>query len=197
MQLRQSGIGAPVLLLGNLDNELLPECVQNDITINIFNLEKAVELSKAAVKLKRTAKIHIKIDTGMSRLGITAKNRIYEAVDDIMEIAALDNIDIEGLFTHFAASDDNAEEMFTKSQFELFRQICLILEEKGLNVPLKHCANSGAVIKYPYTYLDMVRPGLILYGISPDSEADAFGIQPVMQLKSRIAQIREIGRGIP
>lgn len=198
-QLRDAGINVPILILGASFEEDLEGLVQNDITISLFSLEFAKKVSKIAVKNNKTAKIHIKLDTGMSRIGYLTGVNNDEVIDEIIEISRLDNIEIEGIFSHFSTSDEKNPD-YTNLQFERFMQICNGLEEKGLKIKIRHIANSAAIMMYPDTHLDMVRAGIILYGLYPSDEVDKkrLNLKRAMSVKSRITQIKEIcdNRGV-
>ena len=193
IELRTAGITAEILILGATAAEECEELVEYDITATGFSYEFARALSEAAVKKGKTAKLHIKIDTGMSRIGYVAGENDEVLTDEIIKISKLSNIFVEGIFSHFATSDE-ADSGFTKKQFAEFMAVCSLLEEKGLKIPIRHIANSAAIMSYPETHLEMVRAGVILYGLYPSDEVDknAVKLRPVMTLKSRITHIKEI-----
>ncbi len=195
IQLRRSGITAPILILGYTDPIRVNEILENDVTQSVFSHELAKALSAEAVRQQRKVKIHIKIDTGMSRIGFLPG---YSAVKNVLEISALPNIIIEGLFTHFASADEKDRE-FTLTQFERFMSICSELQRIGIHIPVKHCANSAGIIEYPEMHLDMVRPGIIQYGMYPSEEVDKSKIQlkPAMTLKANVIMVKEIEKNTP
>ena len=152
---------------------------------------KAEAYSQAARDCGGTLKVHIKVDTGMSRLGFLVRGEHFEGgVNTIAESCALPGLDAEGIFTHFAVSDmDGAEyEAYTREQFGVFTHVLDALAAKGRTFRIRHCANSGALTRYPEMYLDMVRPGIALYGVGDD--AQRLGLRPVMSLKSSISTIK-------
>jgi alanine racemase len=190
IQLRRSGIAAPILILGYTDPVRANEIIENDVTQSVFSHELAQALSDEAVRQRKKVKIHIKIDTGMSRIGFLPG---YSAIKNVAQIAQLPNIIIEGLFTHFATADEKDRE-FTLTQFERFISICSELQRIGIHIPVKHCANSAAIIEYPEMHLDMVRPGIILYGMYPSEEVDKAKIhlKPAMTLKANVILVKEV-----
>lgn len=193
LQLRRDGIAAPILILGASYDEEAKGIVSHDITACVFSYDFALSLSRSAKELNKTAKIHIKLDTGMSRIGYVSGVDDEAVTDEIMRIAALDNIEIEGIFSHFSTSDEK-DSAYTRLQLERFLSVCRLLEKKGLNIPVRHIANSAAIMMYPETHLDMVRAGNILYGLYPSEEVDKnrLRLKKVMTLKSRITMVKEL-----
>ena len=198
-QIRNAGIDSPILILGASFEEDIEELVSNDITISLFSYDFAKKVSCVSQKLNKTAKIHIKLDTGMSRIGYLTGVNDDEIIDEIIKISNLSNIEIEGIFSHFATADESDSE-YTKLQFDRFMTVCNKLESKGLKIPVRHIANSAAIMMYPETHLDMVRAGIILYGLYPSEEVDKSRLllKSVMSVKSRITHIKEIcdNRGV-
>lgn len=188
-ELREAGIRVPILLLGRSEPELAAELCEAEVTQCIGDLETARALS---ARLDRPLKCHLKLDTGMGRLG-------FDGMDDfeqMLEVLRLPNLEFEGVFTHFAKSDDEDGEVFTREQFAQFAEICEKLEAAwGRKFAIKHCANSGAVVNYPWAQLDMVRPGLVLYGYYDGLGAEKISLKPVMRLKTRVIQIKEFAQG--
>jgi len=184
VQLRESDINQEILILGYTDpsEENVRKLIKYNITQTIYNLEQTQILSRIAGSHK--IKAHVIIDTGMNRLGIkwTGENKDCETVDIIKKIKSLNNINCEGIFTHFANSED-LESSFTNEQFNLFQEILEILERRNIYFKIKHAANSGATINFKDTHLDYVRPGLILYGLYPGQNMRDAGLLPAMQLK--------------
>ncbi|ACL77220.1 alanine racemase [Ruminiclostridium cellulolyticum] len=190
IQLRRAGIEVPILILGYTDPIRANEIIENDVTQSVFSHDLAQALSDEAVRQGKKVKIHIKIDTGMSRIGFLPG---YSAVKNVVDISTLPNIIIEGLFTHFATADEKNRD-YTYTQFERFMSICCELQRIGIHIPVKHCANSAAVIEYPEMHLDMVRPGIILYGMYPSSEVDKskIDLKPAMTLKANVIMVKEV-----
>lgn len=195
VQIRKAGFKVPILILGAVSKEDFPQLLELEIMPCIFNLYDAEALSYEAEKVGKTAKIHIKIDTGMSRLGFFSTDNA--SIDDILRISQLPNIEIDGIFSHFACADEKNPE-YTRLQFESFMRLIRSLEDKGLKIPVKHIANSAAIMMYPEMQLDMVRPGIILYGYYPSGEVDKsrLSIKPVMSLKTRVSLIKEVEKGV-
>ena len=190
-ELRHGGISAPVLILGHTPPEMVPELIRYHITQAVSAQAKAEEYSAAAAGCGGTLKVHIKVDTGMSRLGFLVRGGHFEGgVAAIAASCALPGLEAEGIFTHFAVSDEDqaACEAYTRDQFALFMKVLDTLAEKGRTFPIRHCANSGALARYPEMYLDMVRPGIALYGVGAD--AARLGLRPVMALKSSVSTIK-------
>ena len=201
-QLRKAGITAPILILGNTPPELAAEVVDLDVTQTVFTPELAKALSGAAGAVGKRAKIHLKADTGMSRLGVLCREP-EQAAAELAALCALPHLEPEGIFTHFSVSDGEGEdsENYTMLQFTRFLDVLKELEEKyGRTFEIRHCANSGAVLHYPCTHLDMVRPGIALYGCYPDPSCqglDGPGLRPVMSLYSRVAAVRDLPADTP
>lgn len=199
IQLRKSGIEHPILILGKSCTNEAEVLVANGITAGCYEFSLAQALSNAAVKLNKTAKLHIKIDTGMGRVGYRFGNNTEEnsaSINEILKISNLPNIAIDGIFTHFSIADDNDDE-YTYLQFERFCKICDELKRLGLEIPLRHCCNSAALIRFPHMHLDMVRPGIILYGHKPSEFVDcsALSLTPAMTFKARVTNVKEIDKG--
>lgn len=191
MELRQGGISLPILILGHTPPEYTAQLVSLDITQTVTCYAKALEYSAAAAELGRELKIHIKLDTGMSRLGyLCAGEHFDEGVENIIESCRLPGLVHEGIYTHFAVSDQEDEESreYTRQQFKLFVDVLTAVEERSsISFPLRHCANSGAVVNYPETTLDMVRPGLLLYGYG---DGGKLGLRPCMRLVTTVSTIK-------
>lgn len=198
LELRSAGIKAPILILGVTPPELADQVVAHGITQAVFTLELARALSQAAANQGTEAKIHVKVDTGMSRLGALCHDGETCAAE-VAAICAQPNLTHEGIFTHFANADGDEE--YTMLQFTRFLDVLDVLENKyNLKFEIRHCAASAAVLNYPCTHLDMVRPGIALYGHYPDPSCEGLdgpGLLPVMALKSRVTAVRELPEGTP
>ncbi|MBP3359468.1 MAG: alanine racemase [Clostridia bacterium] len=199
LQLRRSGFSQPILILGSIPEEHYAAAVQNGISLTVFSIEAARKISRIASALGKTAKIHIKLDTGMSRIGYVIDENNDAVIDEILKIAALDSIKLEGVFSHFSTADEY-DKSYTYLQFKRFTDICEKLRENGLTDIIRHISNSAAIMMYPEMHLDMVRPGIILYGLYPSDEVDrsVLRLTPVMTLKAKITHIKTLpaGRGI-
>jgi alanine racemase len=197
LQLRGSGIKKPILILGYTPAEYAGEMIAKGITQTVLSLQYAKELSKAAQSAGGTLKVHIKIDTGMSRIGFLYHDPVKNAgsIDEIMEVSNLPALDLEGIFTHFAVSDE-PEKDFTKIQFERFTDIIQKLGDRGLKFRLRHCCNSAGLLNFPQMQLDMVRPGIILYGMTPaEGMPLPIELKPVMSLKTIVSQVKTLESG--
>lgn len=195
-ELRRVGFDVPILILGATLAEEADDIVEYDIMPNIYNYEFAKCLSNAAKRQRKTVKIHLKIDTGMARLGFVASDDNTEVISEILKISQLPNVEIDGIFSHFACADEK-DSAYTYLQFSRFMKLVGELEASGINIPCKHIANSAAIMMYPEMHLDMVRAGVILYGYYPSDEVDKsrLSIKPVMTLKSRITLVKEVDAG--
>lgn len=190
-ELRHGGITMPVLILGHTPPDMVPELIRYHITQAVSALAKAEEYSAAAVACGGTLRVHIKVDTGMSRLGFLVRGGHFEGgIASIAAACALPGLDAEGIFTHFAVADedDEEDEAYTREQFGLFTAVIDALAQRGRTFAIRHCANSGALARYPEMYLDMVRPGIALYGAGAD--AQRLDLRPVMSLKTCISTIK-------
>ncbi len=189
LELRKGGIDTPILVLGHTFLEEMPDAVTNDITLTITSLSDAVNLSQVAQKLGKEAEVHIKVDTGMSRIGFLPNE---ESKKTVKEIALLKNIKVKGVFTHFATADE-ADLSFTKVQAERFFEFANDLNAEYM----LHAGNSAAIMQYKSASFDMMRPGIILYGLYPSDEVDRalLDLKPVMELISHVAYVKTIKKG--
>lgn len=191
LELRQGGVTMPILILGHTPPEYTGTLIAMDITQTVTCLAKAVEYSNQAVKLGRDLKIHIKLDTGMSRLGFLCAGSYFdEGVQNVIDSCRLPGLIPEGIYTHFAVSDEPGEDCraYTLGQFRLFTDMISAVKERGgITFALRHCANSGAVVNYPEMALDMVRPGLLLYGYG---DGGKLGLRPCMRLVTTVSTIK-------
>ncbi len=197
VQLREFGFSVPILILGRTSEASIPLLIEHNITPAVFTVEFAAALSEAAVRMGVTAKIHIKLDTGMFRIGFpcTEKPDRAETIKKIMKISSLPNLEIEGIFTHFSTADEVDIE-YTEKQFENFCQVVDELKACGVEIPIRHVANSATQIRFPKMQLDMVRAGIILYGFYPSDCVD-YGIKlvPAMKFCARVVNITTIKKG--
>ncbi len=195
VKLREMGINTPILITGRTDPELAPTMAKLNITQTVYNIGYAHELSEYMRDSEDKLTVHIKLDTGMSRFGIRCPDLEASAVDEICDIVSLKELDVEGIYTHFALAD-SVDSSFFDYQFDIFMSVLKKAESKNIKFKIKHCANSACVLNYPCTYLDMVRPGLLLYGVSPTDHNDVTSdFIPVMTLKTTVAQLKRIPRG--
>lgn len=197
-ELRRGGITLPILCLGQTPPQLAGRLLEWDITQTVEDLETGRALSEAAQAAGKTLKIHVKLDTGMSRLGFLwrAGEDNTALLEDIQALCALPGLEAEGMFTHFADADGN--EGYTMAQLEKFLDAKKALEARGVTFKICHCGASAAVLQYPCTHMDMIRPGIVLYGYYPDPRLEGLdgpGLRPVMTVKSRIAAVRSLPAG--
>lgn len=195
-ELRRVGIRTPILILGHTPASMVPWLIQYGVTQTAANDEIAREYSEVAGACGGVLKIHVKVDTGMSRLGVLVREPHFShGVSAIERICELPHLETEGIFTHFASADDaDAEnEAYTREQFSIFMSVINELEKRGKHFPIRHCANSGAIFHYPEMHLDMVRCGLLLYGYG--AGARELELKPVMALKSSITSVKTFDEG--
>ncbi len=182
IELRQSGITVPILVLGGLIGDQVDDFIAHDLTMTASSTYKLEIIEEAAQRLKKRAKIHIKIDTGMERLGV----HYYSAETLLERVAKSKWCDLCGVFSHFATSESE-DQSFTNLQMERFLRVLDWFPRNGIAMPTRHIANSGAILNNCATFLDMVRPGLLLYGVYPDEEsARSVEVQRVLSLKTRV-----------
>lgn len=192
LELRNAGIKTPILMLSPVELGNVSTAIENNISITIFTKEAANIARQEAEKLKKEATIHLKVDSGMSRIGVLSK-------DEAIDVSACLNshyINIEGIFTHFADAENLDDPAFTHEQFRKFKNIVAALEEQGITFNLKHCCNTAATLAFPEYHLDMVRSGIALYGYHPDQKmAEFIDLKPVMKLKTHASYIKKLPAG--
>ena len=189
--LRKAGITVPILVLGLTLKQQAELLVSYSITPTVSEYEMIEELSKFAVKEERTAKVHLKVDTGMGRIGILPDH----ILDLVKKIKALKNIEIEGIFTHFSVADEK-DKTYTEMQFKKFMDVLTVLENEGIRIPVKHVGNSAALLDLPHMCLDLVRPGISIYGLYPSREVQkTIKLIPAHTFKTRIAFLKELSAG--
>ena len=196
LDLRESGETLPILILGAAHESFAPEMAENGVAMTVESREKAEAMS-ACLRPGQRLKVHLKLDTGMGRLGFAAGDAsCAEAAAAVMK---LENLDVEGVFTHFAVSDEpDTGTEYTREQFALFtRRVAEIEEKSGCRFALRHCANSGAVLHYREDGfgLDMVRPGLLTYGVYPDSHTGGLALRPAMAVRCRVSAVTHHKKG--
>ena len=199
VELREMGMTVPIMVLGNSAYREIEEIVRYDITATVSDVGFAEKLSEAATKLSKTAKIHIKIDTGMSRIGFLSdsENARKDTCDKILKISKFSGLELEGIFSHFASADENDAD-YTCMQYNRFLAVVENLREMGLQIPIKHICNSAATMKFPEMHLDMVRLGIMMYGLYPSKDFDKklLDLIPVMSFKARITEVKELDKGV-
>jgi len=199
MELRENDIDAPILCLGYIEKTRIAEAVSHDITLTVFSYEYAEAVSAAAGSQRKTAKIHIKIDTGMGRIGYVYTEKGNKAIiSEIAKIIALPAIEVEGLFTHMSCSDEE-QNPYNYLQINNFKKCIDDLEKEKLSIPIKHICNSSAILNFPQVHMDMVRAGIACYGLYPSPTLKKrIDLQQALTLKTRIVHVKtlEAGYGI-
>ena len=198
-QLRNNNITKPILILGYTPTDMVYKLAKLNISQAVFSKEYAIDLSKKASKVGVNINVHLKIDTGMSRIGFvfTNKEKRSDSIEQLVNVCKLDNLKIEGIFTHFAVADEPGRNVITTNeQIASFNAVCKALEVRGINLKIKHCSNSGGILNYPQANMDMVRAGIILYGLFPSSYAkNKLDLYPAMSLKTVISQVKTVDVG--
>lgn len=199
IQLRKCGITTPILILGYTQPKNAKALIEYDIMPNCYTKELAIAMSDAGKKLGKCGSIHIKIDTGMGRVGYQFgddEEINQKTIAEIIEISKLPNIKIDGIFTHFSVADDDDDD-YTRIQYNNFLKLCNIVAESGVEIPIRHCCNSAATLRFPEYHMDMVRPGVILYGLMPSKfvNKDIICLKPAMSLKAKITNIKTVKKG--
>lgn len=194
VELRKAGLTKPIVILGYTAPEVAELAIRYDITMAVFQSEIAKQYNEIAKKLNKTAKVHIKLDTGMSRIGYAC---CEESLGDIKKITTLSNVEIEGMFTHFSKADET-DKTFAKNQLKKYMDFAAALEADGIRIPCKHVCNSAGVIDIPEGDLDMVRFGITMYGMYPTDEVtkERMPVIPAMEVKTHIAYIKTLPEGV-
>lgn len=190
VEIRRAGVRLPIVLLGGFAPPQADLVLQHGLIPAVFRNDQLQALSGAAARRRMRAPVHLKIDTGMSRLGVTAR----DTADFASRIRAASNLDVVGVFSHLAAAD-TPDDPFTSRQLEVFQESLRALAEIGLRPRVIHLANSAAIMDHPPTWLSLVRPGISLYGYQPSDLTTALRLRPVLSLRSRIIYLREIPPG--
>jgi len=196
VELRKNGFNEPVLILGYTPEEDFPIALQYGLTLTIYDYSQAAKLDKYASEANKSARIHIKIDTGMGRIGFLPTR---ESIREIKRIVTLPNLDIEGIFSHQAWAD-NPDGKFATLQFDRFQRFISALSREGIRFRTTHIANSAATINLPSMHLDLVRVGISLYGLYPDAGMavnPSIALSPVMEIKAKLVHVKEVPVGTP
>ena len=193
--LRKKGIQKPILILGYVFREHYYDVVKYDIAPAVFTIDMARDLSKAAIVAEKNCKIHFAVDTGMGRIGYQVNE---ESADEMEQISKLPNIIVEGIFTHFSRADET-DRTNTELQISRFHSMIEMLEKRGITIPVKHCSNSAGIVEFPEANMDVVRAGIILYGMWPSDEVSKLKVplKPVMTLISHVAYVKTLEAGRP
>ncbi len=195
LELRESGILEPILILGYTPPKYARKLLDYNLTQTVTGAEYARELSESVTGADKPLHIHIKLDTGMCREGIVCRNRVDSASEEAYAICRMNGLFAEGIFTHLCDAD-NEDRAYTEAQISLFCEVFRKIEEKGIHFEIKHCANSATVLQYPCVQFDMVRAGIAMYGLSPDSSGNLpDGFRPVMSLKTAITELKDVDEG--
>mgnify|MGYP002551972400 FL=1 len=199
VQLRRAGIDGDILILSFTPPEEAGRLAEFAVTQTVLSRPYAEELDAAAQAAGVRVRVHLKVDTGMSRVGFLYHREGDEAVlDDMAAACRLPHLTAEGIFTHFASADEEEDGGFTRRQFALFMDAVRRLEKRGVSFALRHCCNSAATLRYPEMHLDMVRPGIILYGLSPAPWMEGMlPLDPVMELKTTVSMIKDLPADTP
>ena len=193
IELRRAGIKKPILVLGIVFEEYYPELIRYDIRPAVCEADSAEKLSKEALRQGKTVHIHLALDTGMTRIGFAD---VPQSVETIKQIQMLPNLEIEGIFTHFARADEY-DRSPALVQLERYLDFLMLLEDAGIKIPLLHCSNSAGIIRIPEANLSMVRAGITIYGIYPSSEVerDKIKLETAMEIKSHISYLKDVSPG--
>ncbi len=190
-ELRSAGIELPILILSPVLREELDEVLENGLAVSASSVEFATAASAEAVRRGTICRMHVEVDTGMGRAGLPMDSAV---VDEINRMAAMDGLELEGIFTHFPASDVDSD--YTGEQIGSFKAILDELSDAGITFDYVHTANSAAIVNFPASHFNMIRPGLLVYGHSPSlTLKDKVDVRPVLSFKSRILLVREIPAG--
>jgi len=194
VSLRQGGIKSPIMILGWTPVEDYRRALENNIILTIYNLEEARQLNEQAKSMGKKATIHLKVDTGMTRIGLVPSE---ESVNTALEIMGLENLEVEGIFTHLSKADE-LDKTYSYRQLERFWDFVEKIEKGAKKqIPIKHAANSAAIIDLPEAHLDMVRPGIMLYGLKPSSQVNLskVDLRQAMTLKARVSRVEKFAAG--
>ncbi|MDO5601342.1 MAG: alanine racemase [Oscillospiraceae bacterium] len=197
LRVRSFGLSHPILILGYTPPCHAAQLSRMDIVQAVYGAEYARALSQSAEKAGCTVRMHIKLDTGMGRIGFSATQGAEAAAAEIAAACGLPCLRAEGLFTHFAVADSASpdDQSYTEKQYGLLLQTVEALKKLGVSLPLIHCSNSAALFAYPAMRLDMVRPGIVLYGCAPSSDVACPGLLPVLQLKAAVSLVKTLKAG--
>ncbi len=194
VELRRAGLSKPIIILGYTAPEMAELAIRHDITMAVFQSEIARQYNEIAKNLNTCAKVHLKLDTGMSRIGYLCEE---ESLEDIEKIAGLSNVEIAGMFTHFSKADE-LDKTFARNQFKKYMEFADALEQRGIRIPCKHVCNSAGMIDIPEADLDMVRFGITMYGMYPTDEVtkERMPVRPAMEVKTHIAYVKTLPAGV-
>jgi alanine racemase len=190
-ELREQGFTEPILVFGGEIEQYLLDIFDYNLEITLFSERLCSQLTKLAKKKRKKVKVHVKVDTGMGRVGVVWE----KAVSFIEMVSQLEEIDIVGIYTHFATADEK-DKTYAHLQLSRFNTVLKTLEEKGINIPLIHAANSGAILDLPKSYFNLVRPGILMYGYYPsDQTTESVSLIPAMTFKSKVSFLKQVPAG--
>ena len=191
--LREIGVQTPILVLGGIWGDQIPTYIENDLTLTAPSVERLEQIDQAAEAQGKRARVHLKVDTGMERIGVH-----YYNADKLLEAALrCKHVDVEGIFSHFANADA-ADLSHARLQLERFNEVLRFYERRGLPMPMRHITNSGGILQLPDSYFDMVRPGILFYGVYPSPEAQrTVAVKPALAWKSRVVYFKVTQPGHP
>ena len=191
LQLRHADFKLPILVLGLIPETAIQISIRNELTMTVCDFDFAKKISDCATKENILAKVHLKVETGMGRIGIFPD----DAVEVAEKISKLPNVELEGIFTHFSDAD-SIDKTFTYKQLEIFKNTCEKISARGVKIKIRHIAESAAILEIPDAHLDMVRSGIITYGLYPSAEVQkTIQLQPAMKLKAKIVYLKKISAG--
>ncbi|MBU0687184.1 MAG: alanine racemase [Candidatus Margulisbacteria bacterium] len=192
LELREAGIDAPILVLSETSPELVDYVIDNDLTQTVYTQKLAKLLSQAAEIKGKKVKVHVKVDTGMGRVGVAPP----DAINLIKSLSELPGLELEGIFTHFAVAEE--KNGFTDQQLERFNLVTSELKKAGITIPILHAANSAATLFHKKTYLNMARVGLLMYGLKPNGNQDLpLKLKPALAFKSKVLYLKKVSKGTP
>lgn len=201
IELRRADCHKPILIISYTPASQAAVLAEYHITQTVLSLQHARELSAAAVAAGVELRVHVKIDTGMSRVGFVCHNTkdAPSVAADVVRACSLPGLVAEGIFTHFASADEMDDGGYTRHQFACFTKVTELVEQQGVHFALRHCCNSAATLRFPDMHLDMVRAGIVLYGLKPDVWMDDYiaGMRPVMELKTAVSMVKTLPAGTP
>ena len=188
IRLRRAGVRTPILVMGGIVGSQIPAFIEHDLTLTASSVDKLVAIDEAAASMGKRARVHLKIDTGMERIGVH-----YYSAETLLEASvAVKHVDVQGIFSHFAMADE-ADDAYTRMQFERFMEVLSFYERHSLPTPLRHIANSAAIAARPDMHLDLVRPGILLYGVYPSALVPRrVEVAPALTWKSRVVYFKVV-----
>jgi alanine racemase len=189
--LREGGIQSPILVLGSILPEQAQVIISNSLTATVFDLPLAHALSAEARRQGKNVRVHLKVDTGMGRIGLFP----HDVLPFVNEVLRLPHLEIEGIYTHFATADSE-DQTYANQQLKLFEEVLREIKDAGIKIPLQHAANSAAILNLPESHLDLARPGIILYGINPlEGRPSSIILKPALSWKAKITYIKQVPMG--